>query len=276
MTRRTIGRIVLVTLIAIHLAAFGLYVVRGRQSALLEVYLDGRDQWRDNHLDRAAADYQTFVEERPWVAWPLVLVRGFPDESSGWYVLGRVQAERHEVEAALSDLERAMQTGNGRGRREYRDLLLTSGQAARLVAFAEAARRHDPDSPLPYKDLGAARLATREPRAAVVAYEAALARLPAWRARTDPAAPAGLSGEEADLLNLLSVASLQAGDTARAEAVCTDIATRQGRYARLDRLCRAALLAAQGDIDTARTLLKSYQPPAPEHDAIVQALVPTS
>ena len=38
---------------------------------------------------------------------------------------------------------------------------------------------------------------------------------PAWLARLDPAAPRGLSSEEADILNLLSVAARLAGDAAK-------------------------------------------------------------
>ena len=243
--------LVLGVLVVVHLAAFVLYTRRERQSELLTEYLDARDQWKAGHLDVAAHEYTQFLAGRNAAAWPIVLVRNFPDAASGWFVLGRVESERGRTDAALAAFERAMAIDPTRGRREYRDLLLVSGRGAALAGFARRELDRDPTSALAAKDLGAALLATGDPRAAVAAYERALALLPAYLARRDPAAAVGLSAAEADLLNLLSVAA---------------------RGTHLDRLCRAYARADHLDPDGARAELAGYQPPAPEHEALAAAL----
>ncbi|MEI8298442.1 MAG: hypothetical protein WCH32_10505 [Pseudomonadota bacterium] len=273
-SRRRIARLALTLLVLAHLAAFGAYVLRERQSQLLRVYLDARDQWRDGHLEVAAREYRTFVASRPSVAWPMVLFRNFPDAASGWYMLGRVEAERGGVDAALEAFGQSMRLVPGRGRREYRDLLLRSGRGTLLVSFATEEARADPDSPVAAKDLGAGLLATDQPAAAAIAYQHALELLPQWRRRTDPGAPAGLSGEEADLLNLLSVAQRMAGQPERADTTCARIAAATRRGAPLDRLCRGYRAAAAGDRPAVLRAITGYAPPAPEHEALLRALQP--
>ena len=270
--RRHLARWILAALVLVHLAAFGLYNLRERQSQLLALYLDARDQWREGHLDVAANEYAAFLAARPAAAWPVVLFRNFPDAASGWFVLGRVESERGHVDAALGAFEQAMRASPGRGRREYRDLLLHSGRGAALVAFALEEARLDPTSPVAAKDLGAGLLATDRPAAAARAYEHALALLPAWRTHADPGAPPGLSSEEADLLNLLSVATRLAGDPARADAACARAGSRPNTALRLDRLCGAYRAAAAGERERAAQMLAGYAPPAPEHEALAQAL----
>jgi tetratricopeptide (TPR) repeat protein len=264
--------LVLGVLAVVHLAAFFLYTRHERQSQLLTLYLDARDQWKAGHLDLAAREYADFLAARGTAAWPVVLLRNFPDAASGWFALGRVEAQRGRTEAALAAFERAMAADPARGRREYRDLLLESGRGARLADFARAELARDPDSALAAKDLGAAALATGDPRAAAAAYERALALLPRFLARRDPAAAGALSSQEADLLNLLSVAARLAGDRARADAVCDGLARRQPRAAHLDRLCRAYQRADAGDVRGAAEELVPYLPPAPEHEALAAAL----
>jgi tetratricopeptide (TPR) repeat protein len=264
--------LVLGVLVIVHLVAFGLYTRREQQSRLLTEYLDARDQWKAGHLDLAAREYADFLAARAAAAWPIVLVRNFPDAASGWFVLGRVETDRGRTDAALAAFERAMALDPGRGRREYRDLLLESGRGAALASFARAELARDPASALAAKDLGAALLATGEPGAAVAAYEHALALLPAYLARRDPAAGGGLSAQEADLLNLLSVAARLAGDPGRADAVCAGLARRAPRNTHLDRLCRAYARADHGDPAGAREDLAGYQPPAPEHETLAAAL----
>jgi tetratricopeptide (TPR) repeat protein len=270
--RRRFAMLVLGALIVVHLGAFFLYTRRERQSQLLTQYLDARDLWKAGHLDAAAREYQDFLAARDAAAWPLVLVRNFPDAASGWFVLGRVETERGQTDAALGAFERAMALDPGRGRREYRDLLLDSGRGAALAEFARRELARDPASALAAKDLGAALLATRDPGAAVAAYERALTLLPAFLARRDPAAVGGLSAQEADLLNLLSVAARLAGDRHRADQVCDGLARRAPRGTHLDRLCRAYGRADGGDLAGAREDLAGYQPPAPEHEALAAAL----
>jgi tetratricopeptide (TPR) repeat protein len=270
--RRQIAMTVLAVLALVHLAAFVLYTRRERQSQLLTEYLDAREQWKDGHLDVAAREYTEFLAARDAAAWPVVLLRNFPEAACGWFVLGRVETERGRTDAALAAFERAMALDPSRGRREYRDLLLESGRGAALAEFARRELARDPSSALAAKDLGAAELARGDPRAAAAAYERALALLPEFLKRHDPAVAHGLSAQEADLLNLLSVAVRLAGDRARADALCDGLARRQMRTAHLDRLCRAYARADAGDLAGAREALSGYQPPAPEHEALVAAL----
>lgn len=272
LARRRLALVVLCALVLVHLAAFGLYTQRDRQSQLLTLYLDARDQWKAGHLELAAREYGEFLAARDRAAWPLVLLRAFPDAASGWFALGRVETERGRVDAALVAFERAMALEPGRGRREYRELLLESGRGAALAAFARRELAADPASALAAKDLGAALLATGDPAGAARAYEAALRAVPAFLARHDPAFQGGLSSQEADLLNLLSVAVRLAGDRERADAVCEGLTRRQPRAGHLDRLCRAYLCADRGDAAGARDQLAGYQPPAPEHEALARAL----
>ncbi len=270
--RRQIALAVLGLLAVLHLAAFGLYTRRERQSALLTEYLDARDQWKAGHLELAAHEYAGFLAARAAAAWPLVLVRSFPDAASGWFALGRVESERGRTDAALAAFEQAMALDPSRGRREYRDLLLESGRGDALAAFARRELEHDPASAPAAKDLGAAELARGDPRAAVAAYTRALALLPGFLARHDPAVARGLSAQEADLVNLLSVAVRLSGERTRADALCEDLGRRQSRTVRLDRLCRAYARADAGDAAGAREALAGYQPPAPEHEALAEAL----
>jgi tetratricopeptide (TPR) repeat protein len=149
---------------------------------------------------------------------------------------------------------------------------LESHQAARLRRFALACLPQDPHSPVAYKDLGAAALALNEANEAVAAYTQALRELPAFLALTDPHHPPGLTSQEADLLNLLSVSARLAGDAATADTACERISTRQPKAAHLDRLCQAYAAEASHHTERARALLQSYQAPAPEHDALVTRL----
>ena len=274
--RRHLARWILAALALLHLVAFGAYTLHERQAHLVTLYLDARDQWRDGHLDAAAAEYTAFLARRAATAWPVVLYRHFPDEATGWYLLARVETDRHRVDDALAAFERAMALDPTRGRREYRDLLLRSGRGAALVAFARAEVRADANSPVAAKDLGAGLLASGQPALAVGAYERALELLPAWRARIDPGAPRGLSGEEADILNLLSITARLAGDAARADAACQRAGATPARAMRLDRLCAAFREHAIGNHEAAARILAGYAPPAPEHEALLAAILPPS
>ena len=270
--RRRLARVVLGVLIAAHLAAFAGYSLLQRQARHLQLYLDAREQWRAGKLELAAREYREFVAGYAAASAPFVLHQGFPTAASGWFALGRVAAERGETAAALAAWRESMRLEPGLGRHEYRDLLLETGHGAELADFSAAELAREPGSPVAAWDLGAARLATGQPAAAAAAYGHALAVLPAWLAQHDPAWRGTLSGTEADLTNLLSVARLAAGDRAGAAAACASVAARQGPGLALDRLCRAFLLAAQGDGDGSRAALSGYRPPAPEHAALVEGL----
>jgi tetratricopeptide (TPR) repeat protein len=270
--RSRIAIAVLTVLVLVHLGAFGLYTARDRQSKLLGLYLDARDQWATGHLDVAAAEYAHFLAERSSVAWPVVLFRNFPDAAAAWFALGRVQAERHQVDAALDAFRHSMALQHDHGRREYRDLLLTSGRAQALRNYAQLRLREEPGSVIAEKDLGAALLALGQPAAAADAYGRALQALPAFLERVDPAHPPGLSSEEADLLNLRSVALRLAGDHGQADTLCRDLGRRAPHGSRLDRLCLAFLRVDAGDPMGGKALLNGYAPPAPEHEALVHRL----
>jgi tetratricopeptide (TPR) repeat protein len=271
--RRRLARIVLAVLVVVHVAAFWVYALREVQSDHLQLFLGARERWREGKLDEAARDYRRFAEGYDIATRPFLLRRNFPTEASAWFALGRIDAERGRIDSALDAFRRAMDLERGRGRREYRDLLLESGRAAELERFARDEVRRDPESAVAYWDLGAALLAAGRPADAAEAYGRALARLPALLARYGNAPPAGqLTGEEADLLNLMAVAQLEAGDRATGAATCDSLAMRQPKGTHLDRLCRAYLLALAGDRDAVAEQLRSYQPLGPEHAALVARL----
>jgi tetratricopeptide (TPR) repeat protein len=270
--RRRFARLLLASLIVLHLGAFWLYALRERQSDHLQLFLGGRERFREGRLDEAARDYRAFVDRYADATSPFLLRRNYPAEASGWFALGRIETERGRVDDALVAYGRAMSLEPGRGRREYRDLLLETGRAAELAAFAERELAADAGSAVAWRDLGAARLALGEPAAATGAYRQALEHLPALLARLGVQPGQALTGEEADLVNLLSVAHLEAGERDAAQANCDALAQRQPRGAALDRLCRAYLLGAAGDAAGAAEQLRGFQPSAPEHDALVRRL----
>jgi tetratricopeptide (TPR) repeat protein len=270
--RRRFARFLLAALVALHVGAFWLYALRELQSDHLQLFIGGRERWREGRVDEAARDYRAFVDRYAEATSPFKLRRNYPTEASAWFALGRVEAERGRVDAALDAYGRAMSLEPGRGRREYRDLLLETGRAGTLAEFAERELAADRTSAIAWWDLGAARLALGDPAAAAVAYRQALEYLPALLARLGVPPGGALTGEEADLVNLLSVAHLEAGERDAAQANCDALANRQPRGATLDRLCRAYLLGAGGDVAGAAEQLRGYQPSAPEHDALVRRL----
>lgn len=270
--RRRFARIVLAVLVAAHVVAFWLYAVREEQTRHLQLFLGARERWREAKLDDAARDYRAFVEQYAGATRPFVLRRDYPTEASGWFALGRVEAERGRVQPALDAFRQSMALEPGRGRREYRDLLLESGRPGELAAFASRELLRDPASAVAWWDLGAARLALGDPRGATEAYRAALEHLPALLTHLTGRTDGELSGEEADLRNLLSVAHLEAGERDAAQTECDGLASRQRGSAPLDRLCRAFLAGASGDRDLAASQLKGFQPSAPEHEVLVRRL----
>lgn len=262
----------LAVLVAVHLVAFWLYALREEQSRHLQLFLGARERWREAKLDEAARDYRAFVDQYAFATRPFVLRRNYPTEASAWFSLGRIEAERGRVQSALDAYGRAMALEPGRGRREYRDLLIESGRTTELAAFAERELARDPASAVAWWDLGAARLLLDDPRGATAAYRSALEHLPTLLTQLAGRTSGELTGEEADLVNLLSVAHLEAGERDAAQANCDGLAKRQPPGATLDRLCRAYLAGAAGDRDAAAAQLKGFQPPAPEHEALVRRL----
>jgi len=270
--RRRLALCILAGLLIAHALAVGAYYTQARQQALLVRYLDAREAWKDGRLAQASATYRSFLAARSAVAWPCLLIRHYPSAADAWYLLGRVESERAEVDSALEAYLISINAG-GRGAREYRELLLTQGRLTTLRDWASKRIKQDPLSPQPYKDRAAALLELGDGDAASRDYAAALARLPTWRKRADPAAKTSLSGEEADLLNLLSAATLAAGHRLDAVKVCEQVTLRQGKNAQLDRLCRALLAAHDGQTLAARTMLQGYLPPASEHDWLTRELI---
>lgn len=270
--RRRFARVLLAALVVLHLGAFWLYALHKLQSDHLQLFLGGRERWSEGKLDEAARDYRAFVDRYADATRPFLLRRNYPSEASAWFALGRLEAERGRVDEALDAWLRAMRLEPGRGRREYRDLLLETGRAAELAAFAERELAADRSSAVAWWDLGAARLALGDPAGAAVAYRQAIEHLPTLLARLGVRPGGELTVEEADLINLLAVAQLEADERDAAQANCDALASRQPRGATLDRLCRAYLLGAAGDADGAAERLRSYQPPAPEHEALVHRL----
>ncbi len=270
--RRRTALWILAALVVLHAGAYGAYALRARQAALATRFRDAREQWANGQRDLAAEQYARFVRERPQATWPLVLLKALPSEAAGWFVLGRIRAEQGQTEAALEAFQHAMSLEAHLGQKEYRDLLLETHQAQRLRDVALAELKKNDHSPVAYKDLGAAALALDQPVEAVRAYQQALTDLPDFLAVTDPRRPPGLSSQEADVLTLLSVSARLAGDPLTADRTCRQIHAQQPKTAHLDRLCQAYAAEALHQTDTAQALLTAYQPPAPEHDALVVRL----
>ena len=270
--RRRAARIVLAALVAVHLVALWLFALHASQTNHIQLYLGAREAWRSGDLVTAARDYGEFATAYADETWPLRLRQNYPSEASAWFALGRIEAERGRLDAALAALRRAMELEPGRGRREYRDLLLENGRPAELAALARAELARDPAATIAWWDLGAAELALGRATQAVAAYDRALRHLPTLLAQLGTAPPDELSGEQADLVNLRSVARLKAGDAAGAVADCEWLGDRQPPGADLDRLCGAFLLHAAGRPDAALERLQGYQPIGPEHDALVAEL----
>jgi tetratricopeptide (TPR) repeat protein len=270
--RRRLAIGVLVALVIAHLLAVGAYYTQARQQALLVKTLEAREQWKAGQLETAATLYRSILRERPSVAWPLILIRQFPQNADLWYLLGRVESDRANVDAALTAYAASIAAG-GRGARETRELLLSHGRLTALLTFANERLAVEPLSPQPLKDRAAAKLEMGQARDAMDDYRTALDRLPAWRRQIDPAAPSGLSGEEADLLNLYAAAALAAHERTEADRACATITTRQGKRAQLDRLCRALIARADGRDADARHELAGYLPPASEHEWLTRGLL---
>jgi tetratricopeptide (TPR) repeat protein len=270
--RRRIARLVLAGLVLVHLAAFAAYGLRAGQLRHQQLFLDARDQWRAGNLPVAASGYGQFVRDYARVTWPVILTPGFPSEASGWFALGRIEAERGEIDSALAAFERAMRLEPGLGRREYRDLLLESGRAAQLAVFARRELAQDAHSLAANFDLGAALLATGRPEEAARVYEHGLTLVPGFLATRDPTWRGEVSAQEAQLLNLASVAHLAAGDRVQAAAMCDGLSARTPPGVRLDQLCRAYLSEAAGEQAASLEALKGYTPPAPEQEALVASL----
>jgi predicted Zn-dependent protease len=263
---RRIAMVVLIGLIVLHLIGFYLYSVHQRQVAYLSMYLDAREQWRSGRLDDAALEYRKFAEDYPEVAAPVVLLRSFPAPAYAWFALGRIEAEQGRIDPALADFARAMQTDPTLGRQETRELLLEHHRSAQLAALARAELAQHPKSLDAWRDLGAAALDAGDPAAAAKAYREALA------AQGPIAAGAVISAEAADLMDLLSVAQLEAGDRSAASDTCDQLAAHEARSEREDRLCAAYLAAARGERDEARELIKHYRPARLEQDRLSDAL----
>jgi tetratricopeptide (TPR) repeat protein len=264
---RRIGIAVLAVLIVLHLIGFYLYTVRQRQVAYLSMYLDAREQWRSGRLDQAALEYRKFAEDYADVAAPVIMLGSFPAPANAWFALGRIEAEQGHVDAALEDFARAMHTDPTLGRQETRELLLEQHRSAQLAALARAQLARDPKSLDAWRDLAAAALDAGDPAAAAKAYQDALAAQgPA------PAAGALMSPETADLMDLMSVARLEAGSVAAASDACDQLGAHEAKAEREGRLCAAYLAAAGGDEAAAREHIKRYLPERLEQDRLSDAL----
>ena len=270
--RRRIARLVLIALVLVHLAALALYERYTSQLAEARLALDALDEWKAGHLDVAAATYRRYLDGYPAARWPVVLSRQLQPEASGWFALGRVEAERQRVDAALAAFAHAEQLEPGLGRREARDLLFESGRYAELERRARAMLAVQPHSLPAIFDLGAALYALGRPAEAALAYERGLSYVTEYLAATDPGFAGKVSVPEAELLNLASIAHLAAGDAVRARAACDGLAARMPVRSRLDRLCRAYLEADAGHVAASRAALAGLAPQRPEEEALVATL----
>ena len=259
-------------LVFVHLSGYLFYEDYTRPLNHRQLALEARDQWRDGHLEVAAAEYRRYVEDYARVTWPVVIVRALPSEASGWFALGRVDTDRRRWDEALADFTESMRRDPDLGRREYRDVLYAAGRFAELEAHAHRLLATDPRSLSAIFDLGAALAAQGQHAKAALAYERGLSYIADYLRRTDPSFHGRVSVPEAELLNLASVEHLAAGDRDRAAAACEGLTARLTANVHLDRLCRAFLEADAGRAATSRQLLDSYIPARPEEEALAERL----
>lgn len=266
-------RWILAALVAIHLIALWLYLLKQTQAEYLARVLDAREQWSAGHLDEAASLYRDFAEHYPAFSRPFLLFDGYPSRARAWYALGRIETERSNVDAALTAYRAAMSEEPGLGQREFRNLLLATGRLDELAADATARLARDELDLSANWDLGAARLAQGRPAEAEASYAAALWNLPAWLARHTRYRPGpGLTAEEADLHDLRSVAALLAGHADLARTECAALSSRQRPEDHYDRLCVAYLAVDEGDMEAAKRALRGFTPSGPEHAALENQL----
>ncbi len=255
---------------ALALCAYGLYE---RQARYLAQVLDARQQWKDGHLEAAAALYQRYATDYPRVTWPVILFKDYPSRARAWYSLGRIQAQQNHTEEALRAFNQSMAAEPGLGQRDYRNLLLELHRYADLKRSAQIRLQQSALDMAAYWDLGASYLMNSEPQAAVQTYRQALTQLPQWQAlHTGYRAGGRLSPEEADLRALLSIAYLQSHDATNARTQCQRVSDSPESIEHYDRLCAAYLAHWEGKPAQAIDTLKTYQPPAPEHQWLLDQL----
>lgn len=239
--RRRFAAAALGALLALHLGAFGLYLLNESQFAFLEHWRDGREAWRAGKLDLAATELRRFATNYRKATLPFLVRRDFPAEAQAWAALGEAEQARGQLKSAAEAFHRSAQLGQASAWRERHALLWTLRDAKELEA--QGRQRMGDDNPEARQDLAAAALLRGDRKTALKHYDEALQSLPRWlqhQHRPTRAADGGLVDEQLALYLLAGTTAWLAGDEALGTRYCALLAAAQDTENPMDGLCRAA------------------------------------
>jgi tetratricopeptide (TPR) repeat protein len=254
--RRRFARFTLAGLLALHLAAFGLYLLNESQFAFLGHWRDGREAWRTGRLSLAVTELRVFAQGYRDATRPFLMRRDFPTEAQAWSAVGNVAAAHGELRGAVDAFHQAAQLGQTSAWRERHELLWTLRDATALEA--QGRERLADGNPEARQDLAAAAWLRGDSPSALREYSAALAALPRWldqQQRPRQAADGGLVDEQLALYLLAGTTAWLSGDQAKGEHYCKLLAAAQDTENPMDGLCRAAAALHRGEATLALDIL---------------------
>jgi len=246
--RRRFAALALVGLLALHLGAFGVYLLNESQFAFLAHWRDGREAWRAGHLPVAAVELRAFAQGYREATRPFLIRRDFPTEAQAWAAVGNVDAASGQLLAAVEAFLKAARLGQASAWRERHELLWTLRDATELEA--QGRERLADGNPEARQDLAAAAWLRGDGRAALQEYRTALAALPRWldqQHRPQQAADGGVVDEQLVLYLLAGTTAWLSGDRANGERYCQLLAAAQDAENPTDGLCRAAAALDQNE-----------------------------
>ena len=254
--RRRFARFTLAALLALHLAAFGLYLLNESQFAFLGHWREGREAWRAGRLPLATTELRAFAQGYRGATQPFLMRRDFPTEAQAWAAVGNVEAANGKRFAASAAFLKAARLGQASAWRERHELLWALRDATALEA--QGRERLAEGNPEARQDLAAAAWLRGDSRAALQEYSAALAALPAWldqEHRARQAADGGVVDEQLALYLLAGTTAWMSGDRAKGEHYCRLLAAAQDAENPMDGLCRAAAALHRGEAALALEIL---------------------
>ena len=254
--RRRFAALALAGLLALHLGAFGVYLLNESQFALLAHWRDGREAWRTGHLPVAAVELRAFAQGYREATRPFLIRRDFPTEAQAWAAVGNVDAASGQLLAAVEAFLKAARLGQASAWRERHELLWTLRDATQLEA--QGRERLADGNPEARQDLAAAAWLRGDGRAALQEYRTALAALPRWldqQHRPRQAADGGVVDEQLVLYLLAGTSAWLNGDSAQGQHYCQLLAAAQDAENPMDGLCRAATALHRGETALALDIL---------------------
>jgi tetratricopeptide (TPR) repeat protein len=254
--RRRFARFALAGLLALHIGAFGLYLLNESQFGFLAHWRDGREAWRTGRLPLAEEELRAFAIGYRDATQPFLMRRDFPTEAQAWSAVGNVAAARGELRNAVAAFLKAARLGQTSAWRERHELLWALRDANSLEA--QGRERLTDGNPEARQDLAAAAWLRGDSRTALQEYTAALAELPLWldrQHRPRQAADGGVVDEQLALYLLAGTTAWLSGEHAKGEQYCQLLAAAQDAENPMDGLCRAAAALHRGETALALDIL---------------------